>query len=65
MHRDELNGYWQKVIAIDKVVDFNKHHCSPSLKVFLEVENAMRGGEKVCHNANSVFPHMCNSLYRH
>ena len=36
--RSELNEYWQKIIAIEKVTDFNKHHCCQELKEFLEVE---------------------------
>jgi hypothetical protein len=41
-----LDEYWQKVIAIDKVTEFSKHLCSQPLKEFLEVENAIKGGEK-------------------
>jgi hypothetical protein len=38
MNRLDLNAYWQLVIAIDKVVDFSKHHCSSELKAFLNVD---------------------------
>lgn len=36
--RDDLKDYWQKVIAIDKVMDFAKHHCSADIKSFLQVD---------------------------
>mmetsp|Transcript_12996 Transcript_12996/g.21249 ORF Transcript_12996/g.21249 Transcript_12996/m.21249 type:complete len:401 (-) Transcript_12996:155-1357(-) len=39
--REELNEYWQKVIAIDKVTEFNKHHCSAALKAFIDVDGAL------------------------
>ena len=46
--REDLNTYWQRVIAIDKIAEFNKHHCSEALKLFLDVDGALRGGgEKV------------------
>jgi hypothetical protein len=46
--REDLNNYWQKVIGIDKIAEFNKHHCSEALKLFLDVDGALRGGsEKV------------------
>lgn len=38
--REELKEYWQKVIDIDKVTEFQKHHCSEDLKNFLEVEQS-------------------------
>jgi len=40
--RDELNAYWQQVLAIDKVAEFHKHHCSQELKAFLNVEATVR-----------------------
>lgn len=44
MHcREELNEYWTKVIAIDKVTEFNKHHCSAALKAFIDVDGALLG----------------------
>ena len=39
----ELNEYWQKVIAIDKVAEFSKHHCSAPLKAFIDVDAIVRG----------------------
>lgn len=44
MRREELNAYWQKVIKVDKVTEFTKHHCSADLKEFLDVETVMRSG---------------------
>jgi hypothetical protein len=48
--REKLKEYWQRVIGIEKVTDFTKHHCNYDLKVFLVVEvnimNKVRqGGE--------------------
>lgn len=40
--RDELKDYWHKIVAIDKVTDFAKHHCSAEIKDFLEVEANMK-----------------------
>ena len=40
--RDELNSYWQLVLAIDKITEFHKHHCSQELKSFLDIEATMR-----------------------
>jgi hypothetical protein len=37
-NREELKEYWQKVISIDKITDFAKHHCSLDIKAFLEIE---------------------------
>eukprot|EP00604_Paraphysomonas_vestita_P002303 CAMPEP_0174817962 /NCGR_PEP_ID=MMETSP1107-20130205/543_1 /TAXON_ID=36770 /ORGANISM="Paraphysomonas vestita, Strain GFlagA" /LENGTH=413 /DNA_ID=CAMNT_0016029181 /DNA_START=39 /DNA_END=1280 /DNA_ORIENTATION=+ len=42
--REDLNNYWQRVISIDKVTEFNKHHCSEALKLFVDVEGALAGG---------------------
>lgn len=42
-HREELLEYWTKVIAIDKVTEFNKHHCSAALKAFIDVDGALLG----------------------
>ena len=36
--RNDLAQYWQKLIAIEKITEFQKHHCSHELKEFLEVE---------------------------
>jgi hypothetical protein len=48
LYREDLNEYWQKVLNIDKVTEFSKHHCSRELKVFLDVENATNNS-KVIH----------------
>lgn len=34
------------MIAIDKIAEFNKHHCSEALKLFLDVDGALRGGSE-------------------
>ena len=39
--RDDLRVYWQKLVNVDKVTDFTKHHCSKALKDFLEVDEQM------------------------
>lgn len=36
--REKLKDYWQKLIALDKITDFTKHHCSLELKDFLQVD---------------------------
>lgn len=41
-YRSDLKDYWQKVVAIDKVTDFAKHHCSEAIKAFLEVDQNTR-----------------------
>jgi hypothetical protein len=38
--REDLNTYWQKILKLDKVIEFSKHHCSIELKEFLEVDKA-------------------------
>lgn len=43
--KDDLNAYWQRIISLDKVTDFNKHHCSHDLKNFLDVESSIRNGK--------------------
>mmetsp|Transcript_6087 Transcript_6087/g.10131 ORF Transcript_6087/g.10131 Transcript_6087/m.10131 type:complete len:272 (-) Transcript_6087:1486-2301(-) len=50
--RDDLRNYWQRVVAIDKVTDFAKHHCSLELKFFLQVEENTRN--KVRANTGTV-----------
>ena len=45
MIRDELNTYWQQILTIDKITDFQKHHCSQELKVFLNVDDIIRNGK--------------------
>lgn len=37
--RSELSEYWNKVLKIDMITDFFKHHCSQELKDFLDVES--------------------------
>lgn len=50
--RDELKDYWQKVISIDKVTDFQKHHCSFELKAFLDVESQTK--KEVAATADTI-----------
>jgi hypothetical protein len=52
--RDELNTYWQAVVSIPKVAEFDKHHCSMELKQFLDVENAMLLNEQSGANTNAL-----------
>eukprot|EP01038_Epipyxis_sp_PR26KG_P016769 gene16769-22948_t len=40
--RSELKEYWQRVISIELVTDFAKHHCSMELKAFLDVDENMQ-----------------------
>ena len=40
--RDELRDYWQKLVSVDKVTDFTKHHCSKVLKEFLSVDQQLQ-----------------------
>lgn len=42
----ELDEYWKRLIALDKVTDFSKHHCSQELKEFLQVDDAINGKER-------------------
>lgn len=58
--REELNIYWQGVIGIGKVCEFDKHHCNDELKKFLDVDTACANYEQVCV-ANA---HCCFSLCR-
>ncbi len=37
--RDDLKEYWRRVTEIEKVTDFQKHHCSVELKDYLEVDS--------------------------
>lgn len=50
--RIDLREYWQKVISIDKVADFAKHHCSSELKNFVELEENTR--QEVAPTADMV-----------
>lgn len=43
--RDDLKEYWNRLVSIEKVTDFQKHHCSVELKAFLEVDLNMRDKE--------------------
>ena len=45
--RDELKEYWQKLLSVDKVADFSKHHCSKALKDFLEVNAQLTPSQQV------------------
>ena len=42
LRRDELNSYWHQVLAVEKVTEFHKHHCSQELKAFLDVDATIR-----------------------
>ena len=44
MCRYDLKEYWSKVLTIDKIADFAKHHCSEEIKAFLEVEEHSKQG---------------------
>lgn len=46
--RLEFVEYWQKITSIDKVTEFQKHHCSEELKSFLEVNENMKNTVSVC-----------------
>jgi len=41
--REELDHWWQKVIAIDRVTDLHMHHCEPSLKAFVDADAHLLG----------------------
>jgi len=45
LNREDLKDYWQKVISIDKVMDFAKHHCSGDIKAFLQVDDNTKNKE--------------------
>jgi hypothetical protein len=45
--RSELAEYWQKIIGIDKVTEFNKHHCNQDLKSFLDVDENLKKVSKI------------------
>mmetsp|Transcript_26267 Transcript_26267/g.38937 ORF Transcript_26267/g.38937 Transcript_26267/m.38937 type:complete len:399 (-) Transcript_26267:136-1332(-) len=59
--REELNVYWQKVIGIDKVAEFNKHHCSDVLKLFIDVDGALKGTNKGAEQPEEVAPDRSSS----
>eukprot|EP01041_Mallomonas_annulata_P003063 gene3063-6005_t len=45
--REELNVYWSKLLATDRISDFQKkQHCSVSLFEFLEVESMLNNSTK-------------------
>ena len=44
-HRGNLDTYWQGIIGVGKVTEFDKHHCSIELKVFLDVDNTLANSE--------------------
>ena len=37
-YREELDKYWQQIIIIDKITEFQKHHCSHEIKEFLNFD---------------------------
>lgn len=41
-HREELDKYWQQIISIDKITEFNKHHCSQEIKEFLNFDTVTK-----------------------
>lgn len=49
VRRDEINTWWQAIITIDKVTEFDKHHCCAELREFLGVDAAL-----VNHNASVI-----------
>lgn len=57
---EDLKDYWQKVIAIDKVMDFAKHHCSADIKTFLQVDENTKNKVMICLSLPSVFVHLIN-----
>lgn len=64
--RDELNEFWLKVIAIDKVTEFNKHHCSSALKEFIDVDRALLGDKVwtlLALRTSSPLPHFFKILF--
>jgi hypothetical protein len=40
--KNELAEFWQKILSIDKVTEFDKHHCSQELKLFLDVDEEVQ-----------------------
>ena len=44
--REALNTYWQQILNISRgqLVEFGKHHCSPEIKQFLDVDGAVASG---------------------
>lgn len=40
--QNELKDYWQRIVSIEKVCEFQKHHCSQVLKVFLEIDSTIK-----------------------
>ena len=50
--KEDLNVYWQKIITIDKVVEFSKHHCSQDVKSFLQVDETIRNQTNGTTNTN-------------
>ena len=47
--KEDLNIYWQKIIRIDKICEFNKHHCSPEIKEFIDVDNIISNKDNIKH----------------
>lgn len=62
LFRLEFVEYWQRITAIDKVTEFQKHHCSEELKIFLEVNQNMKNSVSECmqlSHAVSVIDILC------
>ncbi len=51
--KEDLNIYWQKIIRIDKICEFNKHHCSHFIKEFIDVDNIIKNKDNIAVNASS------------
>jgi len=49
--KEDLNIYWQKIIRIDKICEFNKHHCSNFIKEFIDVDNIIKNKDNIAVNA--------------
>lgn len=43
--KDDLSRYWQQILAIEKITEFTKHHCSQELKLFLDIEDVLSGNK--------------------
>ena len=52
--RELLDEYYQRVLTIEHIADFTKHHASPVLKAFLDVD-AKLGGYRASPAARGDF----------
>jgi len=50
--KSELEAYWEQIMKIERITEFNKHHCNQALKEFLEVENWMTSGQSNIDDEN-------------